>query len=172
MCRDQSTRQRRYTRLAWKRPLPCAKTMAHGKGYLFAMCFDLRHTANIASLSCVKSRDTRQRSSHRQPPWPLFFLPSVAFCTRQSLCRVPDKKTHGKEALCRCLVALGFLLCATHDKAFAVCKPGFAVCLWHTVKYLCPVVWNIWISLKQFWDIKIQKQIYHAWDIENSLKQN
>jgi len=23
---------------------------------------------------------------------------------------------------------------------FAVCKPGFAVCLWHTAKCLCPIV--------------------------------
>ena len=38
------------------------------------------------------------------------------------------------------LVAVGLLPCATHGKAFAVCKPGFAVCFRHTANSLCPVV--------------------------------
>jgi len=53
---------------------------------------------------------------------------------------VSNKKAHCKEGLCRRLVAVGLLLCATHGKAFAVCKPGFAVCFWHTANSLCPVV--------------------------------
>jgi len=51
-----------------------------------------------------------------------------------------QQKTHGKEGLCHRLVAVGLLPCATHGKAFAVCKPGFAVCFWHTANSLCPVV--------------------------------
>ena len=89
--------QRRHTRPAWKKPLLCAKTMTHGKGWLFAMCFSFWHTANVSSLPCLKSRDTRQRVSHRQPLSPAFFLPRVAFCTWQILCSVPDKEPTAKK---------------------------------------------------------------------------
>ena len=67
---------------------------------------------------------TAKASSHRQLSSSPFFLPSVEYCTR----------------LCRCMVAVGLLPCATHGKAFAVCKPGFAVCFRHTANSLCPVV--------------------------------
>ena len=47
---------------------------------------------------------------------------------------------HGKEALCRPLVAVSILPCVTHGKVFAVSEPAFAVCLWHTANALRPVV--------------------------------
>ena len=47
---------------------------------------------------------------------------------------------HGKVALCRPLYAVRGLSCVTHGKYFAVCKPAFAVCLWHTANDLRPVV--------------------------------
>jgi hypothetical protein len=38
---------------------------------------------------------------------------------------------HGKEALCRPLVAMSVLPCVTHGKVFAVCIWAFAVSLAH-----------------------------------------
>ena len=47
---------------------------------------------------------------------------------------------HGKEALCRPLVAVSALPCVTHGKVFAVSEPAFAVCFWHTANEQSPVV--------------------------------
>ena len=55
--------------------------------------------------------------------------------TRQSLCRVPDKKHSAKTPL-----PTGSLPSAALGKAFAECKLGFAECPWHSAKPLSPVV--------------------------------
>ena len=47
---------------------------------------------------------------------------------------------HGKEALCRPLVAVSILPCVTHGKVFAVSEPAFAVCQRHTTNGQSPVV--------------------------------
>ena len=85
----------------------------HGKegipgrpGKAFAVCFDLGHMAKNASLSCVKSRGTRQRFSHRQSPSLVFFCRVSRFTHGKTFAACPTKKTHGKE------VVVGPLLCA------------------------------------------------------------
>ena len=65
-------------------PLPCVFTRAHGKGWLFAMSQTSRHTAN-ALFPISRHHGT-------------FILPSTSFCTRQKLCRVPNK-THTAKCL-------------------------------------------------------------------------
>jgi len=55
-----------------------------------------------------------------------FFLPVSHFAYGKDFAVCPTKKPHGKKVICRRLVAVGFLLCATHGKAFAMCKPDFA----------------------------------------------
>jgi len=47
---------------------------------------------------------------------------------------------HGKEALCRPLVAVSVLPCVTHGKVFAMSEPAFAVCQRHTANGQSPVV--------------------------------
>ena len=57
-------------------PLPCAKTMAHGKDLNFAVCHVCRaHDKDLATSSFLGS---------------YFFLPWVESGTRQTLCRVPN----------------------------------------------------------------------------------
>ena len=57
-------------------PLPCAKTMAHGKDLNFAVCHASRAHGKVLATSSFLGGN--------------FFLPWVDSCTRQTLCRVPD----------------------------------------------------------------------------------
>ena len=106
----------------------------------FAVCCGLWHTAKLPCLPCVKALGTRQSACatvscrHR-----LFFAECRVMHTAKVL-PCARQKTHGKEGLCQRLVAVGLLPCATRGKAFVVCKPGFAVCLWHIANSLCPIV--------------------------------
>ena len=57
-------------------PLPCAKTMAHGKDLNFAVCHVCRAHGKGLTTSSFLGDD--------------FFLLWAESCTRQTLCRVPD----------------------------------------------------------------------------------
>jgi hypothetical protein len=86
VCKTHGTRQRcLHCRVLWP--------TAHGKGAFFAMCQDSGHTAKIVTPSAVV---------------PSLFLPSVTFCTRQSFCRVPDKKPTAKKAFADVWLPWGF----------------------------------------------------------------
>ena len=113
--------------------LPCAKTKAHGKegtpslpekglcrvlwptahgkGVFFAVCQDSGHAGKIVTLSAAVP----------------FFLPSVTFCTWQSFCRVPDKKTHNKKDLCRHMIAVVFLPCAKVTVSRCGARPAWSL---------------------------------------------
>jgi hypothetical protein len=59
----------------------------------------------------------------------------MLFDTRQSLCRVSEKKVLGKELFAEC-----FFPNVTLDKGFTECKIDFAECLRHSVKNTISVV--------------------------------
>jgi hypothetical protein len=71
---------------------------------------------------------------------PSVFLCRVLFDTRQSLCRVSEKKTLGKELFADKIFAECSLPSVTLGKAFAECKIAFAECLRHSAKNAIPVV--------------------------------
>jgi hypothetical protein len=56
------------------------------------------------------------------------FLCRVPSDARQSLCRVPDKKALGKEAIADVLFVELYLSSVTFGKVFAECLSGFAEC--------------------------------------------
>ena len=102
--------------------LLCANTLAHGKEQAFVVCF-CQGTRQTASLCHVPGREsTWQRA---------------CATSTSNFCRGPEK-AHGKGWLYRCLFAVCPLPCAAHDKSFAVCFLGFAVC--HTANTQFSVV--------------------------------
>ena len=103
------------------------------------MCCDLWPTAKLSCLPCVKALGTRQSACATVSCHHRLFLAECRVMHTAKALPCARQKTHGKEGLCRRLVAVGLLPCATHGKAFAVCKPGFAVCFRHTANSLCPV---------------------------------
>jgi hypothetical protein len=66
---------------------------------------------------------------------PSVFLCRVLFDTRQSLCRVSEKKHLANNPL-----PMKSLPSVTLGKAFAKCKIAFAECLRHSAKNVIPVV--------------------------------
>jgi hypothetical protein len=66
---------------------------------------------------------------------PSVFLCRVLFDTRQSLCRVSEKKYLAKNPL-----PMKYLPSVTLGKGFAECKIAFAECLRHSAKNTIPVV--------------------------------
>ena len=78
------------------------------------------------------------------------FSPSVVFSSRQSLCRVPDRKHSAKLLFAGTVDVVCSLPSVTLGKSFAECFSGFAECLWHTAKLLFPVVFvsNIELARK------------------------
>jgi hypothetical protein len=66
---------------------------------------------------------------------PSVFICRVLFDTRQSLCRVSEKKHSAKNPL-----PMKFLPSVTLGKGFAECKIAFAECLRHSAKNAIPVV--------------------------------
>jgi len=135
VCKDQSTRQRMTTGLPGKHLCRVLNPWHTAKVPFFAVCCGIWHTANFSCLPCVMALAHGKVALSPSAAVIAFFLPSVELCTRQRLCRVPDKKPTAKKAF-----ADAWLPCATHGKAFVVCKPGFAVCFRHTANSLCPVV--------------------------------
>jgi len=110
-------------------PLPCAKTMAHGKDLNFAVCHVCRaHGKYLATSSFLAGYFyfVVGREWHTANP---------LLCARYI--------AHGKGRLCRCLVAVCALPCAAHGKGFAVGFWGFTVCPWHTAKGASPVVYYV-----------------------------
>ena len=71
------------------------------------------------------------------------FLCRVPPDTRQSLCRVPDRRHSAKNPLPEYPIADGSLPSATLGKAFAECIWAFAECPWHSAKSLLPVVFGL-----------------------------
>jgi hypothetical protein len=80
---------------------------------------------------------------------PSVFLCRVLFDTRQSLCRVSEKKHSAKNSLpmkylpsvlCQVLHSAKPLPSVTLGKAFAECKIAFAECFRHSAKNAIPVV--------------------------------
>jgi hypothetical protein len=76
---------------------------------------------------------------------PNVFLCRVFFDTRQSLCRVSEKKVLGKEPFADEIFVECFLPSVTlgkgfAGKGFAECKIVFAECLRHSAKNAIPVV--------------------------------
>jgi hypothetical protein len=71
---------------------------------------------------------------------PSVFLCRVLFDTRQSLCRVSEKKHSAKNPLSMKTFAECSLPSVTLGKAFAECKIAFAECLRHSAKNAIPVV--------------------------------
>ena len=107
-------------------PLPCAKTMAHGKDLNFAVCHVCRaHGKGLATSSFLGGN---------------FFLPWVDSLHTANPLPCARYIAHGKGRLCRSLVAVCALPCAAHGKRFVVGFRGFTVCPWHTAKGGSPVV--------------------------------
>ena len=124
--------------------LPCAKTMAHGKGANLCRMQKPWHMAKIWTLSCGRLQGTRQIFGHViVPGWLLYFAVGREWHTANPL---PCARyiAHGKGRLCRSLVAVCALPCAAHGKRFAVGFWGFTVCPWHTAKGRSPVVTSWW----------------------------
>jgi hypothetical protein len=92
-CHYTSTRQRVYT-------LPSADLGHSAKSIHFAECF---------------SQALGKRPSPFLPPLHLFFWPRARLGTRQSLCRVPDKKHSAKRPLPT--LSLSFFLCRVQHSA-------------------------------------------------------
>ena len=84
---------------AWKTSLSCAKSMAHGKGSILCRVLWYLAHGKPPLFAVCRGAGTRQSGpaavSCRSR---LFFLPSVELCTRQKLCRMPDKKSTTKKA--------------------------------------------------------------------------
>ena len=101
-----------------------------------------RHSANIHSLPCAWARAHGKEVFHvalRLPTlfcrvWSIAHGKIIAVCPRFSSrqsCSLPA-------VVCRARFAVRYtrqILCY-----FAVCKPAFAMCLWHTANDLRPVV--------------------------------
>ena len=120
--------------------LPCAKVTAHGKDLAFAVCNDLG-TRQRFSLCRVPGRgSTRQSPSPHHPAGRAqnFAVGQIRHTVKVLPC--VRNIAHGKGCLCRRLFAGWPLTCAAHDKAFAVCFSGFAVCFGHTANRASPVV--------------------------------
>jgi hypothetical protein len=119
-CHHTSTRQRAYT-------LPSADLGYSAKSIHFAECF---------------SQAFGKRPSPFLPPSRSFFLPRAGLGTRQSLCRVPDKKHSAKRPLPT--LSLLFPLCRVQHsalgKGFAECLRCFAECVRHSANEASPVV--------------------------------
>ena len=92
-------------------PLPCAKTMAHGKDLNFAVCHVCRHTAKIwprhrfwlATLFCRGSRVAHGKPfavcpiySTRQRP----ALPTPGYRVRFAVCGIRQRVCRGLLGLC------------------------------------------------------------------------
>jgi len=102
----------------------------------FAVCCGLWHTAKLPCLPCVKTLGTRQSACatiscrHR-----LFFAECRVMHTAKAL-PCARQKTHGKEGLCRRLVAVGLLSCATHGKSLPYANRAL-LCVYGTRQIAC-----------------------------------
>jgi hypothetical protein len=92
-CHYTSTRQRAYT-------LPSADLGHSAKSIHFAKCFSGTRQTSVTVSSAVMS---------------IFFWPRAGLGTRQSLCRVPDKKLSAKRPLPT--LSLPFPLCRVQHSA-------------------------------------------------------
>ena len=101
--------------------MPRAQTLTHGKKVSFAECLIF---------------DTRQTCRDRFCSVTYFFLPSVVFSSRQSLCRVPDRKHSAKTLFAGTVATVCSLPSVTLGKPFAECP-------WHTAKLMFPVVYLV-----------------------------
>jgi len=108
-----------------------------------------RHSANIHSLPCAWAR------AHGKEVFHVALRLPTLFCRVWSIAHGKIDLAHGKVALCRPLYAVRGLPCVTHGKYFAVCKPAFAVCLWHTANDLRPVVSRM-VSVIRFCSLRFK----------------
>jgi len=100
-------------------PLPCAKTMAHGKGTNLCRVQKLRHTAKFWP---------------RHHSWAAkFFCRGPRFAHGKAFAVYPIYNTRQRPALPTPGCCVGFAV-AAHGKKFAVCILPFAVCFgtWQT----------------------------------------
>jgi len=136
---------------AKRQALPSVQSLTHDKWDRFAEGpkFDTRQTTKLCRVPNIWHS--------ANVPWPfplrdvLFFLPSVVFSSRQSFCRVPDRKHSAKTLFAGTVAVVSSLLSVTLGKPFAECFLGFAECLWHTAKLLFPVVADIWLKELFIW---------------------
>ena len=97
VCKDQSTRQK-TTGLPGKHLCRVLNLWHTAKVPFFAMCYGIWHTANLPCLPCVVALAHGKVALPPSAVVVAFFLPSVELCTRQRLCRMPDKKSTTKKA--------------------------------------------------------------------------
>ena len=131
------------------------------------MCFSLWHTANVSSLPCLKSHDTRQRVSHRQPLSPAFFFAESRVLHMANSLRCARQKTHVKKTFCRRLVAV----CYTRQ---SVCRVQTGLCRVHLAHSKGPVSrsagcapWIVYLTIALLSRSVRMRSYWHVSDVQH-----